>query len=456
MSSSTFGDLRLLPVDYHRQVAREVAAFFHSFYRFGAASNRFDLGDAAYLDFLHNVLFGSLCIGAVVFLVLCVVVVRRTILHIRSAFVRRTSMDSTSVELLAVGLLTFLAISALGGLLGEAQVDYSAGVVLDTMTNTSDLFQDARELTTQSLQTSNALRLNADNLITSFNDSELPAEAFKMSVEALRLVHASKELTNLTDALLPKNYSDIAKEWEFSYFVLKSSTNGAILAVALASFLSIASVGWAMVSPLRVSILVILSAVPISHTLIGAYLSSTIMTADFCAAPMNNTLQLIGATPVVAYYVECPANASLPFTDAVVSVQQTAEEVTMIQQELERKAAHQGETGQRMKREFLDPIGTQLSDVNKMMTEFVASQTCKNVSRAFEYAATTYCEFGMLGFFSMWVHQILLCLLLFVSVVVSVLVYERVHIREIRQDVRYQLLSSYEEDDVEHVYLSSD
>ncbi|KAF4136587.1 Tweety [Phytophthora infestans] len=456
MSSSTFGDLRLLPVDYHRQVAREVAAFFHSFYRFGAASNRFDLGDAAYLDFLHNVLFGSLCIGAVVFLVLCVVVVRRTILHIRSAFVRRTSMDSTSVELLAVGLLTFLAISALGGLLGEAQVDYSAGVVLDTMTNTSDLFQDARELTTQSLQTSNALRLNADNLITSFNDSELPAEAFKMSVEALRLVHASKELTNLTDALLPKNYSGIAKEWEFSYFVLKSSTNGAILAVALASFLSIASVGWAMVSPLRVSILVILSAVPISHTLIGAYLSSTIMTADFCAAPMNNTLQLIGATPVVAYYVECPANASLPFTDAVVSVQQTAEEVTMIQQELERKAAHQGETGQRMKREFLDPIGTQLSDVNKMMTEFVASQTCKNVSRAFEYAATTYCEFGMLGFFSMWVHQILLCLLLFVSVVVSVLVYERVHIREIRQDVRYQLLSSYEEDDVEHVYLSSD
>ncbi|ETL86013.1 hypothetical protein L917_14513 [Phytophthora nicotianae] len=456
MSSSTFGDLRLLPVDYHRQVAREVAAFFHSFYRFGAASNRFDLGDAAYLDFLHNVLFGSMCIGAVVFLVLCVIVVRRTILHIRSAFVRRTSMDSTSVELLAVGLLTFLAISALGGLLGEAQVDYSAGVVLDTMTNTSDLFQETRELTTQSLQTSNALRVNADNLITSFNDSELPAEAFKMSVEALRLVHASKELLNQTDALLPKNYSDIAKEWEFSYFMLKSSTNGAILAVALASFLSIASVGWAMVSPLRVSILVILSVVPISHTLIGAYLSSTIMTADFCAAPMNNTLELVGTTSVANYYVECPANASLPFADVMASVQQTTSEVAKLQQEMERHAAHEGETGQRMKREFLDPIGKQLDTVDTLMAEFAASQTCKNVSRAFEYAATTYCEYGMLGFFSMWVHQILLCLILFVSVVVSVLVYERVHIREIRQDVRYQLLSSYEEDDMEHVYLSSD
>ncbi|KAG3089726.1 hypothetical protein PI124_g15274 [Phytophthora idaei] len=456
MSSSTFGDLRLLPVDYHRQVAREVAAFFHSFYRFGAASNRFDLGDAAYLDFLHNVLFGSMCIGAVVFLVLCVIVVRRTILHIRSAFVRRTSMDSTSVELLAVGLLTFLAISALGGLLGEAQVDYSAGVVLDTMTNTSDLFHEARELTTQSLQTSNSLRVNADNLITSFNDSELPAEAFKMSVEALRLVHASKELWNQTDALLPKNYSDIAKEWEFNYFVLKSSTNGAILAVSLASFLSIASVGWAMVLPLRVSILVILSVVPISHTLIGAYLSSTIMTADFCTAPLNNTLELIGTTPVANYYVECPANASLPFADAMASVQQTAAEVTALQHELERSASRQGPTGQRMKREFLDPIGKQLDSVDNLMTEFAASQTCKNVSRAFEYAATTYCEYGMLGFFSMWVHQILLCLILFVCVVVSVLVYERVHIREIRQDVRYQLLSSYEEDDMEHAYLSSD
>ncbi|GMF46550.1 unnamed protein product [Phytophthora fragariaefolia] len=373
-----------------------------------------------------------------------------------TAYVRRTSMDSTSVELLAVGLLTFLAISALGGLLGEAQVDYSAGVVLDTMTNTSDLFRDAQEFTAKSVETSNALRINADNLITSFNDSDLPAEAFKMSVEALRLVHAAKELRNQTGLMLPQNLSELARGWEFSYFVLKSSTNGAILAVALASFLSIASVGWAMVSPLRVSILVILSVVPISHALIGAYLSSTIMTADFCAAPMNNTLELVGSTPVVNYYIECPANASLPFADAMFSVQQSASEVTTLQQELERSASRQGDIGQRMKKEFLDPIGKQLDSVDSLMSEFAASQICKNVSSAFEYAASTYCEYGMLGFFSMWVHQILLCLILFVCVIVSVLVYERVHTRELRLDVHYQLLSSYEEDDMEHVYLSSD
>ncbi|KAG2511729.1 hypothetical protein BBO99_00007659 [Phytophthora kernoviae] len=454
-SSETFGDLRLLPVDYHQQVARELASFFHGFYRFGAASNRFDLNDELYTQFLHNVLFGSLCIGAVVFFMLCVIVVRRCILHIRSAFVRRMEMDSTSVELMAVMLLTFLAVSALGGLLGEAQVDYSAGIVLDTMGNTSTRFQEAQALTVQSLKTSDALRFTADNLVTSFNESELPAEAYQLSVESLRLLHASKELWNQTDTLLPKNYSDIAKEWEFSYFALKSSTNGAILAVALASFLSIASVGWALVAPLRVSILVILSVVPISHTLIGVYLASTIMTADFCAAPMNSTLELLGSTPIMNYYVECPANASLPFHDYTTSVQQSVHKVATLQKELEDYASHHGDVGLRMK-EFLNPIGTQLNSISSQLTEFADLQTCQNVSSAFAYATTTYCEYGMLGFFSMWVHQIMLCFILFVSIVVCVLVYERVHIRELRLDVRYQLVSSYEEDDMEHAYLSSD
>ncbi|TDH68591.1 hypothetical protein CCR75_006808 [Bremia lactucae] len=456
MNPSTFGDLRLLPDDYHRQVAKELAAFFHIFYRFGGVSNRFDLNDAVYVDFLKNILVGSMCIGAVVFLVLCVIVVRRTILHIRSAAAQRTSMTTSSMELLAVGMLTFLAISALGGLLGEGQVDYSAGVVFDTMMNTSELFKHTRELTEQNLQTSNAVRFHADHLITTFNDTELPADAFKMSVEAMRLVHASKDLWHQSDTLLPKNYSEIVQDLEFRYFLLKSSTNGAILAVALASLLSIASIGWALVSPLRVSMFILLSVIPISHTLVGAYLASTIMTADFCAAPINSTLEIIGTAPLASYYVECPANASMPFGNAVVSVGETASRVMVLQRELELNATHQGEIGRRMKIEFLDPIGKQLNSLDTFLSNFASLQTCTNVSNAFEVATTTFCEFGMLGFFSMWVHQIMLCLILFVSVVVSVLVYERVHMREVNPDIHYQLIPSYEEDGMEHVYLSSD
>ena len=85
ISSRLFGDLRLLPVDYHREVARELATFFHSFYRFGSVSNRFDLQSETYVAFLHNVLLSSLCMGVVVFFVLSVIVVRRTVLHIRSS-----------------------------------------------------------------------------------------------------------------------------------------------------------------------------------------------------------------------------------------------------------------------------------------------------------------------------------------------------------------------------------
>jgi hypothetical protein len=107
MSEATYGDLRLLPVDYHRQVARELCSFFHSFYRFGAASSRFDLHSESYMDFLHNVLLGSLAIGAVVFFVLAVIVVRRTILHIRSG-TTSSSLEDLPNEPLAVDFGTVL------------------------------------------------------------------------------------------------------------------------------------------------------------------------------------------------------------------------------------------------------------------------------------------------------------------------------------------------------------
>lgn len=272
-----------------------------------------------------------------------------------------------------------------------------------------------------------------------------------------RLLHLAKDLSNQTHALLPANYSDMAREWEMSYFMLKSTTNGAILAVALASFLSISSIGWAMVAPLRFSVIVILSIVPISHTLIGAYLAATMMTADFCAAPLNSTLTLLDATPVVEYYVACPANVTdLPFADASADFLAEQRIVSSLQQELEYYAEHHGDTGARMKRDFLDPIGVELKAMDEYAESFKAAQSCRNVSHTLARAAEKYCVYGMIGFFSMWGHQILLCVVLFVCVVASVLVYERVHIRELRLDVRYQLLSSYEEDDVEHVYLSSD
>jgi hypothetical protein len=324
------------------------------------------------------------------------------------------------------------------------------------MTNASDRFGDAHKFAFESGVASEVIRNRADNLVVSFSESELPPEAFKLSVESLRLLHSSKELVNKTDAMLPKHYGDMAKEWQFSYFMLKSATNAAILSVALSSVLLIASIGWSMVTPLRISILIILSVVPVSHTLIGVYLSSTIMTSDFCAAPMNATETLLHPNVAVSYYLECPANASSPLLAPASSVYDDAQLVGSLQKQLEIYADTHGEVGKRMKTEFLDPIGEQINSIDLFLASFHETQSCNETAHSYQHAVSAYCEYGMLGFFSMWVHQILLCIFLFIGVVTSVLVYERVHIREVRTDVRYHLLSSYEDDDMEHVYLSSE
>lgn len=65
-------------------------------------------------------------------------------------------------------------------------MDYSAGLVHDAMTNTSDFFSDARALTNESLRASERLRLTADQLVVSFPEADLPAQAFNLSVQSMR------------------------------------------------------------------------------------------------------------------------------------------------------------------------------------------------------------------------------------------------------------------------------
>lgn len=269
-------------------------------------------------------------------------------------------------------------------------------------------------------------------------------------------MHSSKELVNATAAQLPSHYGDMVQQWHFSYFMLKSATNAAILSVALSSFLLISSIGWSMVTPLRLALLVLLSVVPVSHTLIGVYLSSTILTADFCAAPGNATATLLRPNAAVTYFLECPANTSSPLIAPSMSVYDDTTRVSALQKQLESYADAHPDVGTRMKREFLDPIGAQIQSIDAFLASFNETQACNATARSYEHAVSAFCEFGMLGFFSMWVHQILLCVFLSVGVVTAVLAYERVHLRELRTDVRYQLLSSYEDDNVEHVYLSAD
>lgn len=200
--------LPLLPDDYHKEIAHELIDFFHNFYGSSIPSiNRFDLENRAYTDTFQSIIFCCMGIGTIVFLLLCILVMRRSFLHTTkygNVYLHRAILLSHSynmcvgvyshrwmektyaMEVSVAILLSFLAISALGGLMGEAQVDYSAGVVKDTMMNISYRFGSLHKDVDSAVNSSIDLRQHADRLITSFNATDLPSEAFQLSLEALR------------------------------------------------------------------------------------------------------------------------------------------------------------------------------------------------------------------------------------------------------------------------------
>jgi hypothetical protein len=77
--------LLFIPDDYQAEVAREMIAFFHTFYRFGSTGNNiFDLDNPSYQELLNNIINVSIVIGGMVFFILSIIVVRRCVLNIRS------------------------------------------------------------------------------------------------------------------------------------------------------------------------------------------------------------------------------------------------------------------------------------------------------------------------------------------------------------------------------------
>jgi hypothetical protein len=88
--------------------------------------------------------------------------------------------------MVTVALLAFIAVSSLSGLLGAAQVDYSAGLVHSAMENTSTTFHMVQVIAKDSHHDSEFIRQTMDSFVTSFNETDIPHEAFELSVEALR------------------------------------------------------------------------------------------------------------------------------------------------------------------------------------------------------------------------------------------------------------------------------
>ncbi|OQS05422.1 hypothetical protein THRCLA_02443 [Thraustotheca clavata] len=441
--------------------AAEAISFLHDLHRmWGGGQVDFAPHDPSYQSFLRHVAIVCFGIGILTFVLLLLIVARRVFFtpmnNSRSAYARMRRRDGLdgSFDVCAVILLGITALSALSGLLAEAQVDYSVHEIAHSMKNISYTFRTIDSVTQNVMFTAGGVQANVDDMIIMFNGS-LPKQANELAVEALQLAHVGKDLQKEGHSL-PANISTMADTWEDEYFWMKSSTNGIILSMAMSSFLAIAAIGWSMSTALRLAIIFALVIIPSSHALFGLYLSNSIEAADYCMAPANNTLKLFPNSSGITYFVTCPGNTTL-YAPAWKQFNSSLSHAIILQQELNDYAKTlPPATRQHLQVGYLDPIHEQLSTLSKKQSEFSQASSCESTQVIHDKAAISWCTYGVLGLFSLWLHQILLCIMLFISVVALVSIYENVRAKEERVEMQYHLLSSYEEDNVEHLYMTRD
>ncbi|KDO22505.1 hypothetical protein SPRG_11689 [Saprolegnia parasitica CBS 223.65] len=433
--------------------AAEAISFLHDLHRmWGAGSMDFAPEDPAYVAFLRHVAMVCFSIGLVAFALLLLIVARRIFLAAPARF-RRRAHHEASFDVMAVVLLGITALSALSGLLAEAQVDYSVHKIAHSMKNVSHTFHEIQAVTQGVEYSASGVRATVDDMIVAFNSS-LPHDANDLAIEALRMDHAGQALLEHGRAL-PSNLSSMAFNWEAEYFWIKSSTNGIILTMALSCFLAIAAIGWSMSGSLRFAIFLVLVIIPSSHALFGVYLSNSIEAADYCIAPSHNTLRLFRNDSGVAYFVECPSNATL-YAPSWARMNASHDHALA----LEATLADYAKTLPTMDREklqsmYLDPIHEQLKALSTLRARFATVSACTSTKALHTDVVDSWCTYGVLGLLSLWLHQVVLCVLLFISAVALVAVYENVRAKEDRLEMQYHLLSSYEDENhVEHLYMT--
>ncbi|RHX99597.1 hypothetical protein DYB36_005765 [Aphanomyces astaci] len=404
--------------------ADEAISFLHDFHRVFGGPADFSPYDPAYKTFLRQLTLGCFAIGVLVMSLLLLIVVRRVMAlgagtpsrtspsYAAYTRLRRNWNHHGSNDIFAVILLGFTALSALGGLLAEAQVDYSVHRVSHSMHNMSNTFHSIHGIGANVSAIAQGMRANTDDILLTFKDT-LPANATDLALEAMR-------------------YTPLL----------------------VSCFLAISAIGWSMSSALRMAVFLILVVIPSSHGLFGIYLSNSIESADFCVAPAANTMMLFHNDSAVQYFVECPANTTL-FGPTMSNFHASVHDASAIEELLQKFATTLPEdTRKRLQVGYLDPIADQLAALAALEASYYSVSACAPMSQSHKDVVQTWCTNGILGMFTLWVHQVALCAMLFLSVIALVAVFEQVRAKEERVEMQYHLLSTYEEDNIEHLYMS--
>lgn len=441
------------------KLALKLIHFFHDFL---TPNQEFEPLQEQYINSLEGIITFAFAAGLILFFFLFFILMKRCFLPsfmwstLPSGFHRRRAnftLGATSMEFTTVLILAFTALITFGGLIGETQLSSSANVVQEALMNSSHLVTNVTETSSLLIKESGLIQAQTNDFIYAFDDQPLPSDVYKLARETIIMTKVAKQLNNATHRL-PQNLLETAEKWESLVYWVKSSTNIAVFAVTIACLCAILAIGWSMTSSLRFALLIALIVIPISHGLIGVYLSSSIATADFCIAPASSTMKFLPHVPEIQYFITCPVNGTSPYHSILREFNASVENSKQFQAQLEKYAASQGERGRQMQTEYLDPIGFLLQATETFVTNYETQEDCGVTADIFKNAVSSFCEDGIIGEFSLWVHQIFLCMLLVVCMICLALVFEAVRAKDEQMEMQYNLLSTYDEEESQHMYLS--
>lgn len=474
----------------NEKVTSMIMQFLHTFPRPSDTPSYFSPYDEHYRSYFHQLIGSSVLYGLFMFLAVLVLLMRRWKYAQDDAFAFRYAL---STDIPTVLLLGIMILSALGGLLSEARLDYAVHVTSDAMMNTSNTFEGLQHNGIHMHSLMVDLSTSAADLMTSTkkNQSEImPPAMMDLLTTSTQLRQWSLELNDGLHALPTDVVKSKEREWKKVYAYLKQSTNGVITWLVMAGMLAIVAVGWSISSPIRWALILALWSIPMAYTLVGVYMSGAIAGADFCVQPENSTLSLFTPllnssleTELFKYYTLCPIRngttptvfdaepldwtalasttkdshddaISSPFDPLLVKLHAHA---VLVQKDINALVSYGRDHPTympRMEKEYLLPMEAQLAVFQDALRVVENNHKCDAIKTELKKATDVFCTEGVIGTFSLWIHQMVLCLLVIMCIVCMASVWERVEARRQRMEVQYTLLGSYEGEDADHVYLS--
>lgn len=381
----------------------------------------------------------------------------------------------------------------LSGLLGQAKLDHAVDSIATEMSHVKESFETWSTVYGHEIDRSSlSLDDMSDDLLRIYDDDKRTTSVMKKMMVNLTktttlLYRQSLKMEERFETELPKQMlDDKSKNWQSTYSNVKRMTDVSIVGIVFAIMLAIITIAWTWSGSIQWSLLLLLWMLPMAYTMVGIYLSASIGGADFCFSTNNSTMQVFQPylnhskpqMEVMKYYLYCknpqiddgtvgvvyhPSKTPMskknqikpsvsPFHSTFDQIDETSNKVLKLVLKLNQFADKLALP--KMKDEYLLPMQVQLQNIKTQLVYLRNEQGCETIHNSIVTSFDAFCNEGIVGTFALFVHQMSLCVLLLLNVACLTIVWDQAKAQERRMSLQYQLLGTYEEDNVEHVYLT--